>query len=252
MELDYFKVEKKIISFIQNTVKIANSKGVVIGISGGIDSSVVATLCAKALGKENILGIILPCESKTKDIEDGILLAKTIDIPYKIINLDKTYIALINAVNPVEERENNSIMAHGNIKPRLRMTILYFESALKDYLVVGTTNKSEWITGYFTKYGDGGVDFEPLGDLLKREVIILGRHLGLPEVLVNRVPDAGIISAKTDEDEFGFTYDALDTYIATGSGRPDIIEKIDKLYKTNNHKRRMPSILNLKRHFFLK
>ena len=251
MELDYFEIEKKIIRFIQNTVKTANSRGIVVGISGGIDSSVVATLCTKALGKENILGIVLPCESKPEDVEHGILLAETIGIPYKVINLDETYSALVNAVNPAIEKNDNP-MAYGNIKPRLRMTTLYFESALKGYLVVGTTNKSEWITGYFTKYGDGGADFEPIGDLLKREVVALGHHLGLPELLVNRFPDAGLISAQTDEDEFGFTYDALDTYIATGKGSLDIIEKINRLYKINNHKREMPSMLNLERYFFLK
>ena len=251
MELNYFEVEKKIIRFIQNTVKIANSKGIVIGISGGIDSSVVATLCAKALGKKNIFGIILPCESKLEDVKHGILLAETIDIPYKVVNLDETYNTLIKAINSTVKKNDNS-MAYANIKPRLRMTILYFESALKGYLVVGTTNKSEWITGYFTKYGDGGTDFEPIGNLLKREVVALGHHLGLPEVLVNRVPNAGLFGDQTDEDEFGFTYDELDTYIATGKGSSNLIDKINRLYKINNHKREMPSILNFKRHFFLK
>ena len=251
MELDYFEIEKKITSFIRNTVKTANSKGIVIGISGGIDSSVVATLCANALGKENIIGVILPCESKKEDVEHGILLAETIEIPYKVITLDETYRALVKAAEPSVTKEENS-MGFGNIKPRLRMTTLYFESALRGYLVAGTTNKSEWVTGYFTKYGDGGADFEPIGDLLKREVFALGRYLGLPKVLAERVPDAGLIGSQTDEEEFGFTYDALDTYIETGQGSPHIIKKINRLYEINEHKRNMPSMLILERHFFLK
>ena len=251
MELDYFEIEKKITLFIQNTVKMANSNGVVIGISGGIDSSVVATLCAKALGKEHVFSIILPCESKPEDVEHGILLAETIGIPYKVIDLDATYYAFVNAVEPAIKKEENP-MAFLNIKPRLRMTALYFESALRGYLVAGTTNKSEWVTGYYTKYGDGGVDFEPIGDLLKKEVFALGSHLGLPKVLAERIPDAGLVGNQTDEDEFGFTYEALDTYIETGKGHPDIIEKINRLYKINEHKREMPSMLKLNRSLFLK
>lgn len=251
MALNYIDIEEKTIEFIKNIVNGANSKGIVIGVSGGIDSSVVATLCARAVGKENVLGIILPCESKKLDIDHGILLAQTIGINYKIVKLDETYQTLVAAVEPTI-LEEDSPMAFGNIKPRLRMTTLYFEAALRGYLVAGTTNKSEWVTGYFTKFGDGGADFEPIGDLLKYEVVALGQHLGLPAVLTQRIPDAGLLGSQTDEEELGFSYAALDEYIKTGKGDLDTIEKINKLYNINEHKRGMPQRLNLNRDFFLK
>lgn len=162
------KIEKYIKEYVKNT----DRRGVVIGVSGGIDSAVVAALSVKALGKDKVLGLILPCESKKKDIDDALKVADMLDIEYKMIDLTKTYQSFLMD-NKVKGKNYPIIFA--NIKPRLRMATLYFNGALNNYLVVGTSNKSEIVTGYCTKYGDSGVDFEPIADLLKK------RYIKLPE-----------------------------------------------------------------------
>ena len=251
MALDYPKVIETLATMIEKEVKGAGANGVIVGISGGIDSAVAAALSVKALGRDKVFGLIMPCESCGEDIDHGMLLVEALDMDYKIVDLESTYTSLVEAVHPTIDPAENP-MAYGNIKPRLRMTALYFEGALRNYMVLGTGNKSELVTGYFTKYGDGGVDFEPLGDLLKEDVIQLGYHLDLPMILMEKQPMAGLIGSQTDEEEMGVTYEALDKYILTGEGPEEVKERVEDLYRRSAHKRRMPKVFDLKRDFYLK
>lgn len=251
MALDYPVIVDTLVEMIREEVDGAGASGVVVGISGGIDSAVAAALSVKALGRDRVYGLIMPCESSSDDVDHGMLLVEALDIDYKIVDLETTYKALVKEIHPEISRERKPL-AYGNIKPRLRMTALYFEGALRNHMVLGTGNKSELVTGYFTKYGDGGVDFEPLGDLLKEDVIALGYHLDLPMILMEKEPMAGLIGCQTDEEEMGITYEDLDQYILTGEGTPEVKAKVEKLYKRSAHKRRMPKIFDLKRNFYLK
>ncbi len=235
--------------YIRDHVKNAGAKGVVVGLSGGIDSAVVAALAARALGKDNVLGIIMPCESVDSDLEDAIKLVEKTGISYKVVDLTKTYKSFLED-NQVEA--DNTCLTYGNIKPRLRMTTLYFYSALYNYLVAGTSNRSELITGYLTKYGDGGVDFEPIADLLKKDVYQIARELDLPKRIIEKKPSAGLLVNQDDETEVGFTYDELDSYIESGLGDKAVVEKILKLYNASRHKLKIPDQLNLNRNFYIR
>ena len=132
------------------------------------------------------------------------------------------------------------------------MTTLYFYSALYNYLVAGTSNRSELITGYLTKYGDGGVDFEPIADLLKKDVYQIARELDLPKSIIEKKPSAGLLVNQDDETELGFTYDELDSYIESGLGDKAVVEKILKLYNASRHKLKIPDQLNLNRNFYIR
>ncbi len=241
--MDYKKIKETLVEWLRDKVEEAGAKGLIVGLSGGIDSSVVAALAMEAFPKE-CFGLILPCHSQGQDEEDAVLLAKAIGIPYKRVVLDQVYDEMLHATNPEVAYEDNPL-SYSNIKPRLRMTALYFEGGLRQYLVVGTGNKSEFVTGYFTKYGDGGVDLEPIGEMLKTDVKGLARELGIPEKLIVKAPTAGLWQNQTDEDEMGFTYDELDEYIRTGEGRPEVVERVTNLNRRSQHKKVLPPICPL-------
>ena len=131
-------------------------------------------------------------------------------------------------------------VVQANIKPRLRMLTLYHAAGLRGYLVLGTDNRAEVYTGYFTKYGDGGADLLPLADLVKGEVRALGRYLGLPEAILQRTPSAGLWADQSDEAEMGLSYEALDRYLLTGEGDPEVVARIEALHRATEHKRRLP------------
>ena len=232
------KIEKWIIDKVEE----ANAKGVVYGLSGGLDSAVVATLCKRAF-KENSTGIIMPCNGSKEDFEHAMLLVKTFVLPNKIVDLSNIYkITVKNLDRQLMDLDGNLNNARINLKPRLRMSILYYFAAALGYLVVGTGNKSEIEIGYFTKYGDGGVDLEPIGHLLKEEVKELAIYLNIPGVIVNKQPTAGLWEGQTDEQELGFTYDELDKYLRLGEGDREIKNKIENLRGKSQHKRQMPPI----------
>ncbi len=232
------KIEKWIIGKVEE----ANAKGVVYGLSGGLDSAVVATLCKRAF-KENSTGIIMPCNGSKEDFEHAMLLVKTFVLPNKIVDLSNIYkITVKNLDRQLMDLDGNLNNARINLKPRLRMSILYYFAAALGYLVVGTGNKSEIEIGYFTKYGDGGVDLEPIGHLLKEEVKELAIYLNIPGVIVNKQPTAGLWEGQTDEQELGFTYDELDKYLRLGEGDREIKNKIENLRGKSQHKRQMPPI----------
>lgn len=238
--MNYQLVAKEIVCWIKDKINEAGAKGAVVGLSGGIDSAVVMALCQRAC-PQNCLGLIMPCNSDPQDVMDAKLVGDHLKVPYKIIDLTETYNALLVALNA---KDNNTIsrMALANIKPRLRMATLYYYSSLNNYLVVGTGNKSEIFIGYYTKYGDGGVDIEPIGNLVKSEVVQLARYLGIPDKIITKAPSAGLWEGQTDENEMGFKYDELDNYILFGTASETVKNKIDRLVKLSEHKRHAPPI----------
>ena len=239
------KLSDSISGWIKERLVPAGAEGVVVGMSGGIDSAVVAVLAKKALG-ENVLGLILPCGGSIEDEKDALLVAEQFSIKTYRIDLEKTYEELLEKLH-----EGNRI-AMANLKPRFRMVTLYYYANMLNYLVAGTGNKSELIMGYFTKYGDGGADILPLGDLLKSQVRALAAELCMPEKIINRIPSAGLWEGQTDEGEMGITYDELDRIITAMEGqKPQGIskEKYDKvmrIMRVSGHKRETPYIYKVK------
>ena len=226
-----------LIVWLQEYARKAGAHGAVFGMSGGIDSAVVSVLCKKAFG-ENALGLIMPCYSDKNDQIDAGLVADKFDIKYHTIVLDDVYDEFLKIM---DKSENH--MAKANIKPRLRMTVLYYYAGINNYLVVGSENKSELTVGYFTKHGDGGADLWPIGNLVKSQVRKLAFHFNIPQKIIDKTPTAGLWSGQTDEEEMGITYDELDKYILTGeTENPEIKDRIYTLYKKSEHKRRPPQI----------
>ncbi|MGC8995852.1 MAG: NAD+ synthase [Thermoplasmata archaeon] len=192
--------EETIEDFIRN---FSNGKRVVIGLSGGIDSTLVLYLLVKSIGKENVIGIHLPEKTTDpKDTEDVKKIASINGIDLIIEHLD-------DYVQPFKKNIND-IRILGNVKARMRMVYLYSISNSIGGLVSGTSNKSELLTGYFTKYGDGAADFYPIGDLYKTQVRLLAKKIGIPEEIINKIPTAGLWENQTDETELGISYDDLD------------------------------------------
>jgi len=250
--MDYNKIVKRIVSWLREKVEGASRKGGVIGLSGGIDSSVSAALCKKAFG-DKCLGLLLPCRSKPEDLEDAKKVAEHLGIKTIEVNLTPAFEALVYEFENESSAELEKNPAIFNIKPRLRMTALYYFAAKMNYLVIGTGNKSEIYMGYFTKYGDGGVDLEPIGDLTKTEIYKLAEILEIPKEIINRVPTAGLYDGQTDEGEMGITYGDLDYAIEciesgnTGDCDDELLGKVKSQMSKMEHKTKPPPILKLTR-----
>jgi len=231
----------RIVDWIAAAAQQADVRGAVVGLSGGVDSAVTAVLCKRALG-ERVLGAILPCESDRRDWEDAMYVASKLKMATVTVWLDRPFGALVEELQP--ERG----LALANLKPRLRMTALYYFANDMSYMVVGTGNKTELMLGYFTKYGDGGVDILPLGGLYKTQVRQLARQLELPWRIVERTPSAGLWEGQTDEDELGLTYEQLDRALgAIESGKIDIIPpqtmaRVKEMIAGSAHKRARASV----------
>ena len=230
---NFKKISANLVDWLKDKISSAGANGAVVGLSGGIDSAVTARLAQKAFG-DNVMGVVMPCNSNREDREDALLFANKFSLDYIITDLSGVYAHLLDELKRSGIKGNK--MAEVNIKPRLRMTSLYYYAASLNYLVVGTDNKSELKIGYFTKYGDGGVDIAPLGSLVKHEVKALARELKIPEKIINKKPSAGLWSNQTDEDEMGFSYQELDHYILTGEAEKETKEKIEGLIRKNEHK----------------
>ncbi len=234
--MEYDKVAKDIIHWLNKCLKDAGASGFIVGVSGGIDSAVVAALCKKAC-PDSSLGIIMPCHSSQDDQEDAILLAESLKLRYEKVNLDSIFNNFMKTLN---EENGDECLYLANIKPRLRMTTLYYYAQKHNYLVAGTGNKSEILTGYFTKYGDGGVDIEPIGHLFKTQVYSMAKFLNIPEKIIKRKPTAGLWKNQSDEEEMGITYEELDNYLAHGKADNNVKNIVDSLIQKSKHKRQLP------------
>jgi NAD+ synthase len=229
----------QIIAWLREKVRAAGAKGLVVGLSGGVDSACTAALAKRAMGEE-VLGVLMPCDSSPEDADYAHLAAQALKIETITVDLGSVYDAFLQVLPPAGE------LAAANIKPRLRMAVLYYLAAANQYLVAGTGNKSESMVGYFTKYGDGGVDLEPLGELYKWQVLELARWLGVPRPIVERPPSAGLWAGQTDEGEMGITYQVLDATLAmietgrTEGGDPAALERVRQMIARSEHKRSMP------------
>lgn len=232
---DAKKVKNQIVEWIADYFQdnATSETKAVIGISGGKDSSIVAALCKEALGKERILGVLMP-QGNQHDIDVSYDLCKTLDIPYVEINIMESVQSLYDEIKK-SGLELNTI-ATFNTPARIRMTTLYAVSGSIGGRVANTSNLSENWVGYNTKFGDSAGDFSPLANLTATEVKAIGRELGLSSKFIDKTPIDGL-SGKTDEENLGFTYDILDKYIRENvCNDKKIKEKIDKLHSSNLHK----------------
>ncbi len=230
--------KEKRVAFIQDLLRSSGAKGIIFGNSGGKDSALVAALSSAAT--KNVLGVMMPCASKRnfgEDLEDAKKVAEKYGIPSLIVDLTKVREDIISAVGvPLESKG-----ALSNIAPRLRMTTLYAIGAEKGYLVAGTGNKSERYMGYFTKFGDGACDFNPIADLTASEVFDFLRYLGAPEHVVTKAPSAGLFEGQTDESEMGVTYAEIDAFLAGEKVSEEAEKIIARYHRSSLHKMVMPT-----------
>lgn len=239
INFDPSKEEERIVIWLKDYLEKNGLNGLVVGLSGGIDSAVVAALCKKA-SPGNVLGIIMPCHSNPEDIKHAKLVAERFDIQTKTVPLDDIYNAFLNLLDSEAVFNDRKDLAAANLKPRLRMVTLFFNANRLNYVVAGTGNRSEATVGYFTKYGDGAVDILPIAHLVKTQVRMLAEHLGVPREIIDKPPSAGLWGGQTDEAEMGVTYEQLDRYILTGKADEEVKKRIEDMIKSSEHKRRMP------------
>ena len=254
---DSAELRRGLVAWLRAQVEDAGMRGVVFGLSGGVDSAVVCGLAAEALGPERCLGIIMPAESIPEDAQLARDVAQAFGVRAIEIDLSDAVGALRSMLH--DHADEARAAAHGvgtgvkdtspaapapqeklaqaNLKPRLRMITLYYYANLLDYLVIGTGNKAEFTLGYFTKWGDGAADGFLLADLLKHEVWALAREIGVPAAVVERAPSAGLWSGQTDEEEMGLRYVDIDRYLATGSsGDAAVDAEIERRNRNSRHK----------------
>ena len=241
-----------IVAFVADTVETAGAEGAVIGLSGGVDSTTVAHLAVEALGPDRVRGLSMPSDVNPEaDETDAERVAESLDIEYDVIDVAPIVEAFVDAAPPSAADDRTAL---GNVRVRTRAVLNYFLANAGDRLVLGTGNRSEAATGYFTKYGDQAVDCNPIGNLYKCQVRQLARTVGVPEDLVTRTPSAGMWAGQTDETEMGLGYDEVDAILAVHVDGPlsksaarrtlgvpaSAIERVVELYEQSKHKRAMP------------
>lgn len=231
----------RLVHWLRARVKDAGAEGLVLGMSGGVDSSVLAVLCKVAF-PDNTLGLLLPCHSIKKDIDHAYMVAHKFGIQTELISLDAVYDSLTAILPDYEDRHHGCQTAKANLKPRLRMTTVYYFANRLNYLVAGASNKCELGIGYFSKYGDGGVDIMPLGNLVKSQVKEMARHLHVPEEIIVKPPSAGLWEGQTDEQEMGLTYEDLDSYFTSRFVPEEVRSTIGNKIARNSHKRAPPPV----------
>lgn len=227
------------ILWIRDYVKNSGSKGVVLGLSGGKDSAVVLAMAVKALGKENVITVSMPCHSQNADYDDAKAVAEKYGVKFITTDLTKAYDDFENSINSVIKEvgvDELSYEAKINAKPRLRMTTLYAIAQSLGYLVIGTGNLCESMVGYTTKWGDSASDFNPLANFTVAEVFRIGYFLGVPEQILKRAPSDGL-GGQTDEDKLGVKYSQIEEMIDTGDTEEKAKEIILRKFAASRHKR---------------
>ena len=226
------------VAFIKNLLAEAHADGIIYGNSGGKDCTLVGALCKLAC--ENTVGVIMPCSSGRNygsDRDDALAAGERFGIPQRTVDLTPVREALLASLDDVTELNAGALT---NIAPRLRMTTLYAIAAAENRMVAGTGNKCEIFMGYFTKWGDGGSDFNPIADLTVSEVYELLEYLGAPESIIKKAPSAGLFEGQTDEDDMGVTYAAVADYIAGREVTDHDRAIIERYHTRSEHKRRLP------------
>ena len=237
---DYNIETEKRVEFIRGLLKDSGARGIVFGNSGGKDSALAGVLCKLAC--VNTVGIIMPCGSKRnygEDLSDALAVAEQYGIETRIIDLSESANAIKGALGTAAKLTSASIT---NIAPRLRMTALYAVAASEGRLVAGTGNLSERYMGYFTKWGDGAFDFNPIADLTVTEIYAFLEHLGAPRRIIEKAPSAGLLDGQTDEGDMGVTYRSIDAFLLEGRCVPEDMEIIAKYHRSSEHKRKPPAI----------
>ncbi len=230
------------IAFIRRVLQNANAQGIVFGNSGGKDSALVGILCKMAC--ENTLGVIMPCQSKQnflQDKQDAETLAKQFNIETKIVDLTQTKKAIVEALD-----NEISQTASANLAPRLRMTTLYAIAVNENRLVAGTGNRCEAYMGYFTKWGDGAYDFNPIADLTVSEIYDFLTFLNAPQTIINKAPSAGLFDGQTDENEMGVSYKSIEKYLLGEEVAQHEKEIIKRYHRQSMHKRESPFVFSCK------
>lgn len=243
-ETDFGVLASQITAWLRDRVTEAGATRLVLGLSGGVDSAVVCALAARAFGPGNVIAAIMPIHSPAQDLEDAEIVARAFDVSPITLDLVPAYQAIFAAIpgSGVPKDAGNQL-ARSNVKPRIRMTALYYLAQSHGGLVVGTGNRIELGIGYFTKYGDGGVDLLPIGDLSKSEVRAMALELGVPASVIAKPPSAGLWYGQTDEADIGLTYDQLDcTLRAIASPTPGEVDqafvaRVQELVSRSAHKR---------------
>jgi NAD+ synthase len=240
-----------VVQFVSDVVDDASAEGAVLGLSGGIDSTLTAYLAVEALGNENLHGLVMPSVANTEEnMSDAERVAQTLEIPYDVVEIQPIAETFFDTFPEAADDR----MAAGNVYVRVRGVLNYFVANHENKVVLGTGNRSEAMTGYFTKYGDQAVDCNPIGNLYKQQVRQLAAHVGVPDDLVSKTPSAEMWSGQTDEDEMGLDYDTLDAILALHVDGPlskaatvrhlgvteAQVDRVVGLCEASAHKRRMP------------
>lgn len=245
-----FEEAENVIKWIYNYVEKIGAKGVVVGNSGGKDSATVIAMATKALGKDRVVTIAMPCNSISGDLEDARLVAEKFEVPFLEVDLTNTYNELENTINNsfknIELNKDSKI----NMKPRLRMTTLYAVAQTLGYLVIGTGNLCERMVGYTTKWGDSASDFNPIANFTVEEVLAIGEYLGVPDKIIHKAPNDGL-GGQTDEEKMRVTYKQIAEYIETGKTDSEAMENIEKRNKFSKHKREPIPVYKIERKMYL-
>jgi len=257
LRLNASETIEKITDFISYEVEKSGLDGAVVSLSGGIDSAVVFSLTVKALGPERVTALTIPERDITpqRDVTDVMRLAEAYDVTCDTVEITPI---LEQIRESIPEYDEDDRLSTGNLKPRLRMMISYHYANALNRMVIGSSNKTEYLTGYFTKYGDGGCDLLPLADLYKNQIRQISKALEIPEEIIEKTPSAGLWPGQTDEGEIGASYDTIDLILygtENGLGEEEIssqlgveigvVKRILGMVKRSGHKRRLPLILRL-------
>ncbi len=238
------------IKWIKDYVEKVGAKGLVVGDSGGKDSATVIAMAVKAIGKEKVIAVSMPCHSISGDFDDAKLVADTFGVKFLKVDLSKTYDKMEEEIeNSLDEKLSNEACI--NIKPRLRMTTLYGIAQSLGYLVIGTGNLCEAMVGYTTKWGDNSSDLNPIGNFTVDEVLEIGRSLGVPSKILDKAPNDGL-GGKTDEEKMGIKYRQIAEMIEKGNTEEHAKEEIIKRYRSSKHKRELVPVYKFERKNYLK